>query len=270
MMKTLLRTLAMALAFLTTFPALAADASHDAPKMEKHDWSFAGPFGQFEQDSLQRGFHVFKEVCSSCHTMRLLAFRHLGQKGGPFYDAAYPNPSDNPVIKQIAADWLFQAATLNEFGEPATRAAVPADYMPGPFPNATVARLANGGALPPDLSVIVKARKHGADYISALMQGYEEPPADFALNPGMNYNKYFPGFQIGMAAPLVDDRIAYTDGTPATVAQMSEDVATFLAWASDPKAPMRKQMGFAVLGFMAVLALLLYLSYKQIWRNVEH
>jgi ubiquinol-cytochrome c reductase cytochrome c1 subunit len=249
-------------------------------------WQHEGYFGTYDQNALQRGFKVYREVCSSCHGLKLLAFRHLGEKGGPFFMEEHPNPNDNPKVKAIAAE--YQIADIDqETGDPTTRAGIPADRFPNPFPNEAAARASNGGALPPDFSVLAKARHGGAGYIYSLMLGYLEPPQGLNVASGQYYNAYFAGDTaaqwsgdprhkpaggfLAMTPPLPQDGlVTFDDDTPSTRAQMAKDVATFIAWASDPKMQTRKQMGVAVLAYLVIVALLAYVSYRRIWRNVEH
>ncbi len=247
----------------------AAQAAGDARTPEHHHWHFAGPFGTFDRAALQRGYQIYREVCSSCHGMQYLHFRNLGEPGGPYYDEEHPNANDNPVVRAIAADTTV-AGEPDDFGDPTTRPATPADAFPNPFATEGMARLANGGALPPDLSVIVSARHHGADYIRSLLIGYEEPPEDVTIRPGLYYNPYFPGGAIAMAPPLPEERVTYADDTEATTEQMANDVVEFLVWAADPHQEARKRMGFMVLIYLTLLALLFWISYKVVWRNVAH
>jgi len=267
--------------------AAAVEAAHP-----KHvAWPFDGPLGKFDQAQLQRGWQVYAEVCASCHGMSMLSYRNLGEKGAPFaayevhgeggqpklvigqpeHGGKFINPIDSPAIKGIAA--AFNVTELDKStGEDVTRPARPADRLAKPFPNEAIARIANGGAYPPDLSVITKARHGGANYIYSLLSGYSDPPAAKAAEapPGKYYNAYFPGGWISMPPPLVEDRVAYEDKTPATVEQMSRDVSAFLEWASDPRAEQRKQMGLAVMVYLALLSLLLFGAYKSVWRSVKH
>jgi ubiquinol-cytochrome c reductase cytochrome c1 subunit len=240
-------------------------AHADGPKEpEPQAWSWTGVFGHFDPVQLQRGYQVYKEVCSACHSMHLLAFRNLGDPGGPGFSEGQ--------VKAIAA--TVQVPDLDDKGEATTRPATPADHFPSPFPNEKAARAANGGALPPDQSVIIKAREGGADYVYALLLGYGEPPADMKakMMPGMNYNPYFLNGQIAMPAPLTTDgQVTYAEGQPpATKAQMAKDVVAFLSWAAEPKMQERKTMGIKVVAFLFVLSLLLYAAYKQLWRDVDH
>ena len=272
-MKSLLSRL-LAAAVMSGLGVASAFAAGEEIHPPHQHWHFDGPFGMYDRAALQRGFKVYREVCSACHLVKYIAFRNLGQKGGPFFDEHYPNPNDNPIVKAIAADYEVEDGP-NDEGDMFERPAQPSDTIPGPYPNEQFARFANGGALPPDLSLIIKAREGGADYVYGILTGYlgegEPAPEDVQLPPGMNYNKYFKGNQIAMAPPLVfDGQISYDDGTEETVEQYARDVTEFLAWAAEPKMEARKQMGFAVMIYLFVLAGLLYWSYKKIWRNIEH
>ncbi|MCF6220428.1 MAG: cytochrome c1 [Robiginitomaculum sp.] len=247
--------------------AQAAGGSTEKPAVQ--EWGFKGPFGTYDRPAMQRGYQVYKESCSSCHALEHLSFRHLGDKGGPFYDANFPNPNDNPVIKAFAKDWEVSDIDQDS-GDPIDRPGIPADGFPDIFPNAIAAAASNGGAVPPDLSLIVPARTGGADYVYALLTGYDEVPHDFHLSEGMNYNTYFEGNQLAMARPLFDDAVEYADGTKATTEQMARDVVEFLSWAGDPKMEVRKKVGFATFLFLFIFALLLFMTYKEVWRNVDH
>ncbi len=250
-------------------------------------WPHEGYFGTFDQNQLQRGFKVYSEVCAVCHGMKLLSFRNLGEQGGPFYDPRYPNPNDNPVVKQIAATFANQIPTIDpDSGDMVMMPAKTSDRILGPFANDISARAGNGGALPPDLSVITKARHGGAGYIYSLLMGYTAPPAGLTVAPGQHYNAYFPGDTsaswsgdprhkppggfLAMAWPLEFAEVTFDDGTATTQEQMAHDVSVFFAWAGDPKAVARKQMGAAVIPYLLLLSLLVFLSYKRLWRNVEH
>ena len=264
-------------------PALAAGGGAKHPRHA--GFSFEGPFGTFDQAQLQRGYKVYREVCAACHSMDLLSFRTLGERGGPFYDPKAPNAAQNRFVRAIAAE--AQIADIDtETGEPIMRPGIPADRFPNPWPNRTAGAAANGGAYPPDLSVMAKARHDGANYIYSLLAGYEEPPAGLRIAPGQYYNPYMqgdmtpfwdgdpekvpPGGFIAMPQPLIDGQVTYDDGTEATVDQMSKDVAAFIAWASEPKAIERKQTGIGVLAFLAIFAGLTYASYRRIWKGVAH
>lgn len=269
-------------------PALAAGGHPVEPR--EMTWGFEGPFGKFDQEQLQRGYKVFSEVCEGCHSANLLSFRNLGEKGGPFYDPKYPNPNDNPRVKAIAAG--VEVADIDgETGDAITRPATTADRFKAPFPNEAAARASNGGALPPDLSVIAKARELGPRYIYSLLTGYTKVPVGYdmtKLTPpaGKHYNPYFPGDVssvwhgdrkhvppgglIGMPPPLAPNKVTFDDGAPSTVEQQAKDVVAFLTWASDPKATERKQTGFAVMIYLLILAGLTYASYRRVWRNQSH
>ena len=245
----------------------------------KQRWSFAGPFGLYDPEQLQRGFKIYREVCSSCHSLKLLAFRNLADPGGPGFT--------EPQAATIAATFQVTAGP-NDQGEMFQRPGKLADYFPPPFANDQAARNANGGALPPDMSVLAKARsvergfpwfifdaftqyqEDGPDYIHAILNGYEDPPAGFTLPPGAQYNKYFPGHAIGMPKPLSDGQVEYTDGTPTTVDQYGRDVGAFLMWAAEPKLDERKRLGFQVFVFLIVLTGLLYFTKKKVWYEVLH
>ena len=284
--KTVLKTLASAaLALGLIVSASPALASGGALHPRSGGFSFEGPFGTFDQGQLQRGYKVYREVCSSCHGMNLMHFRNLGDKTGPFWDPHYPNPNDNPVVKTLAGE--VQVNDIDsETGEPIRRDATPADRFPDPYPNATAAAAANGGAAPPDLSVMGKARHGGADYIYSLLTGYRAAPAGLQIRADQHYNPYMagdmapfwtgdhdhvpPGGFIAMPAPLRDGQVTYDDGTTASVDQMSKDVAAFIAWSSDPHATARKQTGLGVLIYLLLFAGLTYASYRRIWKGVAH
>lgn len=269
---------------LVAAPASAL-VTREEPRAPAGGFSFEGPFGTYDQAQLQRGYKVYREVCSSCHAMRLMHFRDLAMKGGPFWEEKYQNPNDNPYVKQIASE--YQIADIDtQTGDPIKRKGTPADAFPSPYPNDAAAAAANGGATPPDQSTLAKAREGGAEYIYSLLTGYvANPPAGLKMNPGQYYNPYMPGDLssywsgkgetpkggfIAMPPPLTDDRVSFDDGTKATLKQEAADVAAFLAWASDPHETDRKETGFAVLVFLLIFAGLTYVSYKRIWRNVAH
>lgn len=225
------------------------------------DWSFDGPFGTFDRAQLQRGYKVYREVCSACHSMSLLSLRNLAEDGGPEMSVE--------EVKTLAAEFEI-ADGPNDDGEMFTRPGIPSDRFPSPFPNDQAARVANNGSLPPDLSVIAKARPHGPDYLYALLIGYEEPPAGVELREGMSYNAYFPGNEIAMGLPLFDEAIEYTDGTPQTVKQYAEDVSAFLMWAAEPKLEARHRMGFNVMIYLIILSGLLYAVKRRLFAKVAH
>jgi quinol-cytochrome oxidoreductase complex cytochrome b subunit/cytochrome c1 len=236
----------------------SAHAAKDAPTPPEAEWSFDGMTGTFDKAALQRGFQVYKEVCSACHAMSRLSYRNLSHLG-----------YSEDQIKAVASQYTVMDGP-NDEGEMFERPARPSDRFKSPFANEQQARYGNNGAYPLDLSLIVKARKYGADYIHALLTGYAEPPEGFEMGQGMYYNKYFAGHQIAMAPPLMDGQLMYADGTEATVEQMSHDLSTFLAWAAEPTQDQRKQMGLKVLLFLIFLSIVMYLVKRKIWKDVEH
>jgi cytochrome c1 len=265
--------------FVAALGARVGYAQEAQPIPPRQHWSFAGPFGLYDTAQLQRGFKIYREVCSTCHSIKLLAFRNLADPGGPGFTEAQ--------AAAIAASFQVTDGP-NDKGEMFQRPGKLADHFPPPFPNDQAARAALGGALPPDMSVLAKARgveqgfpwfifdafiqyqEDGPDYIHAILNGYEEPPSGFTLPPGAQYNKYFPGHAIGMPKPLSDGQVEYTDGTPTTVDQYGRDVAAFLMWAAEPKLDARKRLGFQVFVFLIVLSVLLYLTKKKVWYEVKH
>jgi ubiquinol-cytochrome c reductase cytochrome c1 subunit len=236
--------------------------SISAEKMEylKTDWSFKGLFGKFDRGSLQRGYQVYTEVCSSCHSMKYMSYRNLAEKGGPEFTEAQ--------AKAIAASFEIKDGP-NADGEMFTRPGKLSDKFVMPYENVKAAQAANGGAYPPDMSVLVKARGGGVNYIYSLLQGYEDPPAEIILDEGVHYNKYMYGNKIKMSNPLSDGLIEYADGTEATVEQMSKDVTTFLMWTAEPHLEARHQMGFKAIVYLIILTILVYFSMKRIWSRVE-
>lgn len=243
-------------ALLGAFVAVPALANEEI-ELPKVDFSFKGPFGTIDKAAAQRGYQVYKEVCANCHSMKQVYFRNLEGIG-----------LSREQVKIIAAS--YDVPTIGDDGQPTERKGLPSDRFKMPYPNERAARAAQNGALPPDQSVIVKAREGGADYIYALMTGYGEPPAGMKMGDGMNYNKYFPGHQIAMAAPLTEGRVEYTDGTKATVPQMAKDVATFLEFVAEPEMEQRKRMGIKIVLFLAVMTGLTYVVKRQIWSDVHH
>jgi ubiquinol-cytochrome c reductase cytochrome b/c1 subunit len=266
-----------AVLFANAGSALAAD-EHGSPQPPRQKWSFAGPLGKFDRGELQRGFKVYKEVCASCHGLSYVAFRNLAEPGGPGYSAAQ--------AAAVASEYKIKDGP-NDQGEMFERAGRPADRFPSPFPNEQAARVANGGAYPPDLSLIAKARTYergfpwfvfdiftqfqeqGPDYLVALLNGYEAAPAGFTLPAGSNYNKYFPGHAIGMPKPLNDGQVTYEDGAPQTVAQYSKDVTAFLMWAAEPHMEARKRIGWQVFAFLIILCGMLYFTKKKVWATAH-
>jgi len=226
----------------------------------KTDWSFKGITGKFDRASLQRGYQVYTEVCASCHSMNLLSYRNLGEKGGPEFSV--------DQVKAIAANFEVTDGPNNE-GEMFTRPGRPSDRFVSPYPNVQAAIAANGGAYPPDMSVLVKARKGGADYIYSVLMGYEDAPEGFELDDGVYYNKYMDGQKIKMSKPIADDIVTYLDGTKATESQIAKDVTTFLAWSAEPHLESRHKMGMKVIIFLIIFALLVYLSMKRLWSRID-
>jgi ubiquinol-cytochrome c reductase cytochrome b/c1 subunit len=259
---------------VAALPAAAQEAA--SPPPPRQTWSFAGPFGQYDQAQLQRGFKIYREVCSSCHSLDLVAFRNLADPGGLGFSEAQ--------AAAVAAEYKIK--DVDDKGQPIERAGRPADYFPAPFPNAAAAAAANGVA-PPDMSTLAKARVYlrgfpwfvfdmftqyqelGPDYIHGILTGYEAAPKDFKLPEGGHYNKYFPGHNIAMPQPLQDGQVTYEDGTPQTLDQYAKDVAAFLMWAAEPKLEQRHRIGFQVMIFLIVLSGLLYFTKKKVWHEVE-
>ena len=242
--------------FLTTGSLHSAEMTDPI----KVDWSFKGITGTFDRASLQRGFQVYKEVCSSCHSMQYLSYRNLGEPGGPEFTEA--------EVKAIAASFEVTDGPDNQ-GEMFTRPGRPSDIFVSPHPNKEAAAAANGGAYPPDMSVLVKARKGGANYIYSVLVGYEEPPPDVKLDQGVYYNKYMVGNKIKMPNNLEDGLVEYADGTESTVDQMAKDVTTFLAWAAEPELEERHRTGVKVIIYLILLTILVYLSMKKIWSRID-
>ncbi|MBN9673655.1 cytochrome c1 [Roseibium aggregatum] len=288
----MVRSFAAVAAVAVSAPAFAAG---NAPHIERHQWSFAGPFGTFDRGQLQRGFKVYREVCASCHGLRQVAFRSLAQDGGPSFS--------EEEAKQIASEYTVIDGP-NEDGDMYERPAILADKFPSPFPNEQAARASNGGAYPPDFSLLAKARaahrgfpwfvfdaftqyqEQGADYIYELLISYpDEAPECLGEDFSGNFNPKFlggsitaeacahehlTGGEIGMAAPLFDELVEYTDGTPMTVDHYAKDVAAFMMWAAEPHLEERKKIGFRVMVFLIFFAGMLYFTKKKLWRNVDH
>jgi cytochrome c1 len=239
-------------------------------EMEHVHWHFKGMRGTYDRAAMQRGFQVYREVCASCHQLEHVSFRHLGDKGGPYYDELFKNPNDNPNVKAFAKDWQIKDIDL-ETGDSIERPGIPADKFPAIFDNDAAAKASNGGALPPDLSLMVAARTGGADYLYNLLVAYQaEMPSDYVLSSSAHYNPVMEGGAIAMANPLSEGIVEYADGTEATIEQMARDVTEFLAWTSDPKMETRKSTGLAAMIYLLIFTLLMWLSYKRVWRNVEH
>ena len=250
------------LILILSFFSLNSAQTFAAEKVEylKTDWSFKGLFGKFDRAALQRGYQVYTEVCASCHSMKYLSYRNLSEEGGPEFSEA--------AAKAIAASFEVKDGP-NADGEMFTRPGKLSDKFVMPYDNVKAAQAANGGAYPPDMSVLVKARGGGVDYIYSLLQGYEDPPSGVTLDDGVYYNKYMYGNKIRMAAPLSDGIVEYGDGTIASVEQMSKDVTTFLMWAAEPHLEARHQMGFKAIVYLIILTILVYFSMKKIWSRIE-
>lgn len=277
------RMLALALIMLIS-PCLASageSASEHEERPRQFDWSFAGVLGRYDKAQLRRGFKVYREVCSSCHSIRLLAFRNLAESGGPELPQV--------EVEKLAASYKIKDGP-NSTGDYFERPGRPSDSFPAPFANEQAARAALGGSYPPDMSVLAKARGYsrgfptflldalpgfsyqegGVDYIASLVQGYRDAPAGFTLGDGQFYNAYMPGRRIGMIPPLTDGAVKYDDGAPEKVEQYAKDVAAFLMWSAEPHLNDRKSVGLAVVLFLIVLAALLYFVKRSIWAAVDH
>ena len=222
----------------------------------KTKWSFEGIFGTFDRASLQRGYQVYQEVCSGCHSVQHLSYRNLSEKGGPEFSTE--------EAKAIAAQFEVEDGP-NSDGEMFMRPGRLSDKFVKPYPNVEASTAANGGAYPPDMSVLAKARAGGADYIYSLLLGYEEAPTGFELDDGVYYNKYIPGNKIKMSAPLSDGLVEYSDSTQATTAQMAKDVTTFLVWAAEPHLEAQHRMGFKAIIYLIILFTLVYMSKQKVW-----
>ena len=229
-------------------------------KFLENDWTFNGLFGKYDRASLQRGYQVYTEVCAACHSMQYLSYRNLAEPGVPEFT--------EEEAKFIAASFEVLDGPNSE-GEMFTRPAKLSDKFVMPYENVEAAKVANGGAYPPDMSVLAKARKGGADYIYSLLLGYDDPPADMKLDDGVYYNKYMYGNKIKMSAPLSDGLVEYGDGTEATKEQMAKDITTFLMWSAEPHLETRHKTGFRVIVYLIILTILVYLTMKKIWSRVE-
>lgn len=304
-MRIILRTV-LAAASAAALSGAANAATGGAAEYKHNHWHFSGPFGSYNKEAVQRGFQVYKTVCASCHAVEQLSFRNLGDKGGPFYldecPAGVPagtdctKPSDNPIVKAIAAEYEITDGP-DDSGDMFKRPGLPSDKFPRPFANEQQARAANGGAYPPNLALIIKARHHGPDYVYSLLTGYADAPASVQLGAGQHYNPYFagdmsqllkpeyrdaeghplegvevpPGGVLAMKAPLADGIVDYADEhVPETVDQYAKDVVEFLTWASEPKMEQRKSLGVVTMGYLLILTLILFFSYRAIWAKVEH
>ncbi len=248
--------------YLTILLLTAMHQVKAAEKIEllKTDWSFKGLFGKFDRGSLQRGYQVYTEVCASCHSMKYLSYRNLSEKGGPEFSIEQ--------TKAIAASFEVTDGP-NDDGEMFERPAKPSDKFVMPYRNTKEAQVANGGAYPPDMSVLAKARSGGVDYIYSVLLGYEDPPSGVTLDDGVYYNKYMYGNYIKMSQPLYDGSVEYNDGTEATKEQMAKDVTTFLMWTAEPHLEARHRMGFKAILYLIILTILVYFSMKKIWSRIE-
>ena len=242
--------------FIVLLPAILFSATTNVELM-KLNWPFNGIFGRFDESSLQRGFQVYREVCAACHGIRHISYRDL--KGIGY---------TNDEIKVIAADYEVMDGP-NDDGEMFEREARPSDKFVGPYENDKIARLANNGAYPPDLSLIVKARADGANYLYSLLNGYKEFPDNFEASEGMYYNEFYPGNQIAMPSPLMDDIVEYSDGTEATQSQIAKDVTSFLAWTAEPELEERKSLGVKTLFFLILITIMLLGVKRKIWKDVD-
>ena len=246
----------LAFNFILLSPSVLPSASNNVELM-KQNWPFNGIFGRFDESSLQRGFQVYREVCAACHGIRQISYRDL--KGIGY---------SNDEIKFIAAEYQVLDGP-NDEGEMFERDARPSDKFVGPYENDKVARLANNGAYPPDLSLIVKARADGANYLYSLLNGYKDFPDNFEASEGMYYNEFYPGNQIAMPSPLMDDLVEYSDGTEATQSQIAKDVTSFLAWTAEPELEERKSLGVKTLFFLILITIMLLGVKRKVWKDVE-
>ncbi|HVV27698.1 MAG TPA: cytochrome c1 [Rhizomicrobium sp.] len=270
----LTRILALTLACgaIASAPAFAAGetAAINTARLEpkKVDFSFEGPFGTYDRAALQRGFQVYKEVCAACHSAQHLAFHNLMEPGGPEFTEAQAKALAASV--KVPAEPNDKGETTDDKGQPLTRPGILADHFPSPFPNEQAARANNSGALPPDLSMVVKAREGGPQYVYSILTGFHQtPPKGFKVTEGKYYNPYFEGWNITMPPPLNANSVTYSDGTKATVEQEAHDVVTFLAWAAEPKMEERKRLGFGVLVFLVVFAGVLFAAYRRVWKDAH-
>jgi len=235
-------------------------AAENSKKLLNPGWSFKGYFGKFDRASLQRGYQVYTEVCAACHSMKYLNYRNLAENGGPEFTVEQ--------AKIIASQFEVEDGP-NSDGDMFTRLARLSDRFVSPYPNDEAAKAANGGALPPDMSVLVKARQGGANYVYSLLLGYEDPPPSVSLDDGVYYNVYMSGNKIKMANPLSENIVQYIDGTASTEEQMAKDVVTFLAWTAEPHLELRHKMGFKAIIYLLIITILVYFSMKKIWSRVE-
>ncbi len=246
--------LAAAAALALTTGANAAEEVH----IPKETWTFNGVLGHFDKQQIQRGFQVYKDVCANCHSLKYVAFRHLGALG---YSEAQ--------IRSLAATYQVDDGP-NDEGDMFKRPGRASDHIPKPYANDALARAGNGGALPPDLSLITKAREGGPDYIYHLLIGYEDAPAGVEMSPGLNYNKYFPGHQIAMTKQITDGVVTYADGAPNDAAHVAKDVTAFLHWAAEPNLEARHATGLRVVLYALIFAVLAFFAKRRLWKDIPH
>ena len=254
------KVLIISLAILLSLSIQLKINSAEKVELMKTDWTFKGLLGKFDRASLQRGYQVYTEVCAACHSMKYISYRNLMEKGGPEFSEVQ--------VKAIAASFDVTDGP-NADGEMFSRPARLSDKFPMPYPNEKAAQAANGGAYPPDMSVLAKARKGGVDYLYSVLLGYEDPPAGVTLDEGVYYNKFMYGNKIKMPKVLEDDLIEYSDGTLVTEEQMAKDVVTFLMWSAEPHLETRHKMGFRAIIYLIILTVLVYFSMKKIWSRIE-
>ena len=265
-------TLVVLFSFFVGAYNFATEESQGSPEYEFHkaprdvDFAHEGPFGKWDAAQLQRGYQVYKEVCAACHSLKYVAFRDLAQLG-----------YNKDEVKALAAEWQNIPDIDPDTGEAIIRPGVPTDNFPSPYPNNVAAAAANNNAIPPDLSLMTKARKNGTHYVYSLLTGYGPIPAelkkaypDFDTPSGLHFNPYFPNLNLAMAAPITQkDQVTYADGTPATIDQMAKDVSAFLTWTAEPKMVERKQSGWPVLGFLLFATILAYFAKQQVWAGTK-
>ena len=248
--------LAAAAVAALTAPAILNAA--EEPKLQKQEWSFDGVLGKFDRPQLQRGFQVYKEICSNCHSLKYISFRN-------FEDLGYSEEQ----VKSLAAQYQVEDGP-NDEGDMFKRKAKASDPLPKPYANDALARVSNGGLVPPDLSLMTKAREGGPDYVYNLLLGYEAAPADVQLPPGANYNKYFPGHLIGMPRQIEDGKVTFADGSPNDAPHIAKDVTAFLHWAAEPKLEARHSTGVRVVLYAFLFAVLAFLAKRRMWAKIEH
>ena len=249
--------MAAVMSFAVLAGGQAALAAGKADPLPSIDWSFDGPFGTVDRASAQRGLQIYLENCSGCHSLELLAYRNLTDLG-----------FTEEEVKVIAGNYFVMDGP-DDFGEMFERPAIPSDRFVNPYANDQMARAFNNGALPPDLSLMIKARLDGADYVYGLMTGYVDPPDDFDLTVGLHYNRFYPGYQIAMPQVVYEDGVLYSDGTPATIEQQAKDVVNFLQWAGEPHMETSKQLGVKVLVYILAFAFVMWLYKRKVWSDLK-